>query len=171
MKKYGVTANAMAPLARTRLTVDATPSSAPVLGREVPAGEFDVFSPANVAPLVGWLASDDAAACNGQVFRVGGRTVWPMKGWTSTPAVRNEKAAPWDPAELGKHLKAALAKAVTKGESIADVMSAGPDFPPAERMGAHEVLCKSVRLSYTLQPVAAGGRDSFDFVVGTAHAP
>ena len=61
MKKYGVTANAIAPVARTRLTVDATPSTAALMGGEVKPGEFDMFSPANIAPLVAWLASDDAA--------------------------------------------------------------------------------------------------------------
>jgi len=43
MAKYGVAANSIAPLARTRLTTDATPSSAPMFGREVKPGEFDVF--------------------------------------------------------------------------------------------------------------------------------
>src|SRR5207249_4951202 len=57
MKKYGVTANAIAPVARTRLTVDATPSTAALMGAEAKPGEFDMFSPANVAPLVAWLAS------------------------------------------------------------------------------------------------------------------
>ena len=75
MKKYGVTANAIAPVARTRLTDDATPSTAALMGGDVKAGEFDVWGPQNIAPLVAWLASDDAAGCNGQVFRVGGRTV------------------------------------------------------------------------------------------------
>src|SRR6185369_6701704 len=65
MQKYGVTANAIAPLARTRLTVDATPSTAAIMGREVGEGQFDVFSPANIAPLVTWLASDDAKDCHG----------------------------------------------------------------------------------------------------------
>src|SRR5499426_3517885 len=55
MKKYGVTANAIAPVARTRLTVDATPSTAALMGQEPKAGEFDQFNPANIAPLVVWL--------------------------------------------------------------------------------------------------------------------
>src|SRR5215468_10006734 len=66
MKKYGVTANAIAPVARTRLTVDATPSTAALMA-EPKAGEFDMFAAANIAPLVAWLASDDAAGVNGQV--------------------------------------------------------------------------------------------------------
>src|SRR5499433_1452080 len=70
MKKYGVTANAIAPVARTRLTIDATPSTAGLMGQEAKPGEFDMFNPANIAPLVAWLASDEAAGVNGQVFRV-----------------------------------------------------------------------------------------------------
>ena len=53
MKKYGVTANAIAPVARTRLTVEATPSTAGLMGGEVAEGEFDMFSPANIAPAGG----------------------------------------------------------------------------------------------------------------------
>src|SRR5215813_1828693 len=107
MKKYGVTANAIAPVARTRLTVDATPSTAALMGGPVKEGEFDMFSPANIAPVVTWLASDDAAGCNGQVFRVGGSSVWPMKGWHSAARVRSEKGT-WEPAALGARLKEEL---------------------------------------------------------------
>src|SRR4029077_14753367 len=125
MKKYGVTANAIAPVARTRLTVDATPSTAALMGAEVKPGEFDVFGPQNIAPLVAWLASDDAASVNGQVFRVGGRSVWPMKGWHSATRIQNDKAATWDAADLGKIIKTELAKGITKPESIGEVFSGG----------------------------------------------
>jgi hypothetical protein len=125
MKKYGVTANAIAPVARTRLTVDATPSTAALMGGEVKPGEFDMFGPANIAPIVAWLASDDAASVNGQVFRVGGRSVWPMKGWHSATRIKNEKAAPWDPVELGKRIKEELAKGITAPEGMGDVFAGG----------------------------------------------
>ena len=125
MKKYGVTANAIAPVARTRLTVDATPSTAALMGGEVPAGEFDMFNPANIAPLVAWLASDDAAGCNGQVFRVGGRSVWPMKGWHSATRIKNEKPTAWDAAALGTAIKAELAKGITKGENMGEIFAGG----------------------------------------------
>jgi NAD(P)-dependent dehydrogenase (short-subunit alcohol dehydrogenase family) len=125
MKKYGVTANAIAPVARTRLTVDATPSTAALMGGEVPEGEFDMFSPKNIAPLVAWLASDDAASCSGQVFRVGGRSVWPMKGWHSATRIKNEKPETWDAAALGARIKEELAKGITKGENMAEIFAGG----------------------------------------------
>ena len=125
MKKYGVTANAIAPVARTRLTVEATPSTAALMGGPVKEGEFDMFSPANVAPLVEWLASDDAAGVNGQVFRVGGRSVWPMKGWHSATRIKNPKPAAWDPVELGTRIKEELAKGITAPENMGDVFAGG----------------------------------------------
>jgi len=125
MKKYGVTANAIAPVARTRLTVDATPSTAALMGGEVKAGEFDVWGPQNISPLVAWLASDDAAGCNGQVFRVGGRTVWPMKGWHSATRVQNAKQEAWDAAALGARVKEELAKGITKPETMNDIFAGG----------------------------------------------
>jgi NAD(P)-dependent dehydrogenase (short-subunit alcohol dehydrogenase family) len=124
MKKYGVTANAIAPVARTRLTVDATPSTAALMGGTPAPGQFDMFSPVNIAPLVCWLASDDAAGVNGQVFRVGGSSVWPMKGWHSATRVRSKQET-WDPAALGKRLKEELAKGITAGESMGDVFAGG----------------------------------------------
>jgi len=122
MAKYGVTANAIAPLARTRLTVDATPATAAFMGRPVAEGEFDVFSPANVAPLVTWLASDDARDVHGQVFRVGGGTVWTMKGWHSVGKV--SQRATWEPEKLGEALKAELAKGLTAPENMAETLAA-----------------------------------------------
>ncbi|MEA2625979.1 MAG: hypothetical protein QOD06_2024 [Candidatus Binatota bacterium] len=123
LKKYGVTVNAIAPVARTRLTVDATPATAAIMGKTPGEGEFDVFDPANVAPLVVWLGSDDAGDVHGQVFRVGGRAVWLMQPWHTAAVVKGEKR--WEPAELGKRLKAELAKGVVKRETTADVFSSG----------------------------------------------
>jgi NAD(P)-dependent dehydrogenase (short-subunit alcohol dehydrogenase family) len=120
MAKYGVTANTIAPLARTRLTVDATPSTAALMGREVQPGEFDVFGPQNIAPLVAWLASDDAKDVHGETFRVGGGTVWLMQGWHSAGKVSQK--ATWDAAVLGEKLKAELAKGITAKEDIAQVL-------------------------------------------------
>jgi len=123
MAKYGVSVNTIAPVARTRLTVDATPATAALMGQQVAEGEFDVFSPRNIAPLVAWLASDDAANVHGEVFRVGGGTVWVMQGWHSVGKVRQQDV--WEPAKLGAQLKAELAKGATRKETMNDVFAEG----------------------------------------------
>jgi NAD(P)-dependent dehydrogenase (short-subunit alcohol dehydrogenase family) len=123
MAKYGVTVNAIAPVARTRLTVEATPATAALMGQEVPEGQFDVFDPRNVAPLVAWLASDDAKDVHGEVFRVGGGTVWAMQGWHSVGKVKSGQT--WDAEKLGTALKAELAKGATRKETMNDVFAEG----------------------------------------------
>src|ERR1700746_1843722 len=82
MARYGCTANAIAPVARTRLTVEATPQTAATMPA-VKQGDFDLFSPAHVAPLVAWLGSDDAKDVHGEVFRVGVGRVWVVRGGAS----------------------------------------------------------------------------------------
>jgi NAD(P)-dependent dehydrogenase (short-subunit alcohol dehydrogenase family) len=79
--RYGVRANAIAPLARTAMT-----ASAPGLGEMFAAPEsgFDAWHPGNVSPLVGYLASPDCAV-TGAVFHVVGAQVATFNGWTTTP--------------------------------------------------------------------------------------
>jgi NAD(P)-dependent dehydrogenase (short-subunit alcohol dehydrogenase family) len=124
MRKYGVTANAIAPLARTRLTTDATPSTAGIMGGEVKEGQFDMWGPQNIAPLVVWLSSDDAKDVHGEVFRVGGGSVFLMQGWHTVGKVRSEGQT-WDPEKLGPALKAELAKGATKKEDMGTVLGSG----------------------------------------------
>ena len=70
MERFGVTVNAIAPRARTRMTE--TLGGGFLAGAE--EGTFDDLHPDNVAPVVGWLASAEAADVSGQVFVVtGGR--------------------------------------------------------------------------------------------------
>jgi NAD(P)-dependent dehydrogenase (short-subunit alcohol dehydrogenase family) len=69
-QRYGVTANAIAPRARTQMTENMAMFAAPESG-------FDRFAPSNVSRVVAWLASDDAAEVSGQVFIViGGDCTW-----------------------------------------------------------------------------------------------
>jgi NAD(P)-dependent dehydrogenase (short-subunit alcohol dehydrogenase family) len=123
MARYGVTANAIAPVARTRLTIDATPQTAATMPTPK-TGEVDRFSPAHVAPLVAWLGSDDAKDVHGEVFRVGLGNVWLMKGWHSAAKVTQSGPLKfWDPAELGSRIKEQLSKGVTSKEGLAEVLT------------------------------------------------
>ncbi|MDQ1045075.1 3-oxoacyl-ACP reductase [Streptomyces sp. V4I2] len=69
LAKYGVTANAICPRARTRMTEDV------FAGFERPADALDPLAPEHVAPLVGYLASPAAAQVNGQLIVVHGGMV------------------------------------------------------------------------------------------------
>jgi 3-oxoacyl-[acyl-carrier protein] reductase len=66
MGRYGVTCNAVAPRARTRMT-EGTFGNLPTAG-----GNSDVWHPRNVAPLVVFLAGPDGARYSGQIIVAGG---------------------------------------------------------------------------------------------------
>ena len=100
LERYGVTVNAISPRARTRMTEDLFGEMA-----KVQEGEFDVFGPQNVAPLVAFLASPEAGDVTGQNFVVFGGSVWVMQGWQPAGSVRRDST--WTPKELADH-KAAL---------------------------------------------------------------
>ncbi|MFC9846274.1 3-oxoacyl-ACP reductase [Streptomyces sp. NPDC060223] len=69
LAKYGITANAICPRARTRMTQDV------FAGFAEPADGLDPLAPEHVAPLVGYLASPAAAQVNGQLLVVHGGMV------------------------------------------------------------------------------------------------
>jgi NAD(P)-dependent dehydrogenase (short-subunit alcohol dehydrogenase family) len=101
LARYGVTVNAIAPGARTRMTESLGG------GRPTPeAGEFDRSAPENVAPLVVWLGSPESRDVTGQVFLVGGGRIAVAEGWRRGPGV--DKGARWDPAELGEVVRSLL---------------------------------------------------------------
>jgi len=104
--RYGVTANAIAPSARTRMTetVFADMMAAP----EEP-GAFDAMAPENISPLVVWLGSAESRDVSGRVFEVEGGKVSVADGWQHGPAV--DKGDRWDPSELGPVVRELLAKA------------------------------------------------------------
>ncbi|MEV4475778.1 SDR family oxidoreductase [Nonomuraea sp. NPDC049504] len=94
LARYGVTVNAIAPAARTRMTeqVFAESMARPVSG-------FDPMDPANVSPLVVWLGSEESAHVTGRVFEVEGGTIALATGWRHGPKV--DRDARWDPADVG----------------------------------------------------------------------
>jgi NAD(P)-dependent dehydrogenase (short-subunit alcohol dehydrogenase family) len=94
MKRYGVTANCIAPRARTRLITQTFGEGL----MAAPEGGFDQFAPENVAPLVTFLATDAAAHITGQVFLVFGGQVTLMRPWTAGPSI--DKGARWSVQEL-----------------------------------------------------------------------
>lgn len=98
MKGYGVTANAIAPAARTRMTTSAGEGMASQMAAPED-GSFDAMDPANISPLVVWLGSEESAQVTGRVFEVEGGKVTVCDGWQR--AASEDKGAKWDPAELG----------------------------------------------------------------------
>ena len=92
--RYGVTANALAPAARTSMTEG--PFGA--MMKKPEDGSFDHFAPENVAPLVVWLCSPLSAHVSGKVFEVEGGKLSIANGW-KTGIIRDKKAR-WNPAEL-----------------------------------------------------------------------
>ncbi|MEV0078393.1 SDR family oxidoreductase [Nocardia neocaledoniensis] len=91
LERYGVRVNAIAPIARTRLTL-ATPGMGALFAAEVPEGEFDPFSPANISPLVAHLAEADCAL-TGKVFAVQGGAIIELAGWHDVRTVETD--GPW----------------------------------------------------------------------------
>jgi len=102
--RYGVTANAIAPAARTRMTEQ-------VFGERMQAPErgFDANDPANISPLVVWLGSTDAQGVTGRVFEVEGGAISVADGWQHGAHV--DKGARWEPSEVGTVVRELLAKA------------------------------------------------------------
>jgi NAD(P)-dependent dehydrogenase (short-subunit alcohol dehydrogenase family) len=90
--RYGVKVNCIAPLARTRLTLQ-TPGFKDFVG-EPAEGQFDVWHPGNVSPLVAYLATADCPF-NGGVFHVGGKEVALFQGWTVTDPVLSSPDDRW----------------------------------------------------------------------------
>jgi len=93
--RYGVTVNAIAPGALTRMTENLSGS------RPAPTSdEWNERAPENIAPLVTWLASAESAGITGQVFLVAGGRIAVAKGWERGPGI--DGGARWDPENLGE---------------------------------------------------------------------
>jgi NAD(P)-dependent dehydrogenase (short-subunit alcohol dehydrogenase family) len=105
LARYGITANALGPNARTRMTES-------VFGAQMSRkeNEFDIYAPENMTPLVTWLVSKESAGVTGQVFELKGGKISLSQGWTDGPA--EDKGARWNAAELGPVIKRLLTKRI-----------------------------------------------------------
>jgi NAD(P)-dependent dehydrogenase (short-subunit alcohol dehydrogenase family) len=102
--RYGVTVNAIAPVARTRMTEDVF---AETMAR--PESGFDAVDPANVSPVVAWLASEDSAEVTGRVIEVEGGKICIEEGWRHGPTV--DIGRRWEADDVGATVRDLLAKA------------------------------------------------------------
>ena len=92
LARLGITANALAPNARTRMT------DTGAFNMEVAEGAFDEFAPENMAPLVAYLVSERSKGVTGQVFELKGGNIFLSQGWTDSPSY--DKGARFEAAEL-----------------------------------------------------------------------
>ena len=111
--RYGVRSNCIAPAARTRLT-ESTPGLGEIVKPPDDAETFDVWDPANVSPLVAYLASPGSAMVSGQVFVVYGKMITVLAAPVADR--RFDAAEPWTPESVA----AVLTPFYDKREPIAD---------------------------------------------------
>ena len=103
--RYGITANAIAPAARTRMT------EAIFTDMAVPTdGSFDENAPENIAPLVVWLGSTESRQVSGRVFEIKGGQLGISDGWRDGPSL--DKGRRFEPDEIGPAVQELLAKAL-----------------------------------------------------------
>lgn len=107
MARYGVRANAVAPGGITRM------SGAVLKDRELKEPEeyttYDRLNPANSAPMVAWLASDEAKHVTGQVFRAVGSNIAHYRPWALGDSIDTPgEPAKWNPADIGPALNAGI---------------------------------------------------------------
>jgi len=118
--KY-TTVNCIVPVARTRLTTDATPTMVGTMSMKDKRG-FDIFNPTNIAPMVAFLASDHAIKITGEVFRVVGDRVFSLIGWTTYKQIDNN-GVPFTPQILAERVQEELLKGKPKKETLASSLA------------------------------------------------
>jgi NAD(P)-dependent dehydrogenase (short-subunit alcohol dehydrogenase family) len=104
--RYGITANAIAPAARTRMTES---TFAEMMKK--PEQGFDTMDPANISPLVVWLGSRASRHVTGRVFELKGGELCLYQGHRPGPSI--DKGARWEPGELGDAVADLLSRATT----------------------------------------------------------
>jgi len=117
LQRYGVTVNAIAPNARTRMTEAAF--------GEIPAPEdgFDPADPANNSPIVVALCADEAQDITGQVFFIYGGVVNMLTGWQAGELFARDER--WDADELLQELRDRLPAGAAPPGMLASMHQAG----------------------------------------------
>jgi NAD(P)-dependent dehydrogenase (short-subunit alcohol dehydrogenase family) len=105
LARYGITVNAVSPGGLTRMTENLRPDRP----REAPGDGWSPRDPDNVAPIVVWLASDQASEVTGRVFEASGGRLGIAEGWHRGPSVTREGR--WDPTALGPVVRDLLERA------------------------------------------------------------
>ena len=101
LERYGVRVNAIAPIARTRLTL-ATPGMGAVFAAGAHTDDgHDLFDPANIAPLAAHLASADCPL-SGRLFAVQGGSIQELAGWSVARQIETD--GPWTIEEIARRL-------------------------------------------------------------------
>ena len=113
LARYGVTVNAIAPAALTRMTEN--------LGMGQASDEQkELMSPHRIAPIVVWLASEEAKDVTGRVFDVSGRALSVSEGWHRGPTIDMPTD---DPVALGP----AVLDIVAQARPNANMMGLDPE--------------------------------------------
>ena len=107
LARYGVTVNAISPGAATRMT-----ESVPRQRRRTRAGTGDERSPDNVAPVVGYLASEQSGWINGRILHSAGYEISLYSN--PEPVIRLVGTAPWDPDDLAAQVERSFGAALGK---------------------------------------------------------
>ena len=108
--RYGVRSNTIAPAARTRLTLQ-TPGLGDAVKEPEDASKFDVWDPANVSPMVAYLATE-GCELTGQCFLVQGGLVQYFQPWTLTAKLEQQER--WSVAALGEQVPKLMEQAGKK---------------------------------------------------------
>jgi NAD(P)-dependent dehydrogenase (short-subunit alcohol dehydrogenase family) len=117
LQRYGVTVNAIAPNARTRMTEAAFGEI------RAPADGFDPADPANNSPIVVALCADEAQEITGQVFFIYGGVVNMLSGWQAGELFANDGR--WEPDALLQQIRARLPEGAAPPGMLASMHQAG----------------------------------------------
>ncbi|MDX6286665.1 MAG: hypothetical protein QOG53_2150 [Frankiales bacterium] len=111
--RYGVSVNAIAPTALTRMTEDLEFVQLLGAGKR---DDYDPLAPENISPLVVWLGSSAARHVTGRVFSILGGKIAVAEGWVNGPSV--ERDGYWTPGELGEVIPELVSEAAPNANML-----------------------------------------------------